>query len=193
MVYKREFWENLYEVGDTGWDIGYPSTPLKDYIDQIHDKKQHILIPGAGNSYEAEYLHTIGYANVFILDISEQPLSNFLDRTPGFPSDHIIHQNFFDHEGEYDLILEQTFFCALEKDLRPAYVEKMHSLLCEDGLLVGLLFDDPLNEDHPPYGGNKEIYQELFSPLFEIEIMERCYNSIPPRDGKELFIKLKKN
>ena len=192
MDHDKSFWENLYKTKDTGWDIGYASTPLVEYIDQIHDKKKHILIPGAGNAYEAEYLHKLGYQNVFILDISEQPLTNFLERVPTFPKDNLIQQNFFDHIGVYDLILEQTFFCALNKELRPNYVKKMHELLCDSGQLVGLLFNAPMNEDKPPYGGNRALYLELFSPYFEVLLMETDHNSIQPRSDKELFFKMKK-
>ena len=32
---KKNYWENRYNNNETGWDIGYLSTPLKDYIDQL--------------------------------------------------------------------------------------------------------------------------------------------------------------
>ena len=32
---EKEFWENRWENGQTGWDIGAVSTPIKEYIDQI--------------------------------------------------------------------------------------------------------------------------------------------------------------
>lgn len=53
---NKSYWENRYTNNLIGWNIGYISTPLKTYIDQIKDKSLKILIPGAGNSYEAEYL-----------------------------------------------------------------------------------------------------------------------------------------
>jgi thiopurine S-methyltransferase len=66
----------------------------------------------------------------------------------------------------------------------------MSQLLRRNGKLVGLLFDDPLYMDHPPFGGNKEDYKTLFKPYFEIDIMALCYNSVVGRKGQELFIKL---
>lgn len=99
---------------------------------------------------------------------------------------------FFKLENRFDLILEQTFFCALDPKLRRDYVNQMANLLTPEGRLIGLLFNIPLNTDHPPFGGNEEEYRKLFSSIFEIEIMETAYNSIPPRAGNELFIKLKK-
>jgi len=41
------YWTERYDEDRTGWDIGYPSTPIKSYIDQLDDKALKILIPGA--------------------------------------------------------------------------------------------------------------------------------------------------
>ncbi|HZW78494.1 MAG TPA: methyltransferase [Flavobacteriaceae bacterium] len=192
MNLDKHFWTKKYQSGATGWDIGYPSMPLKEYIDQLEDKSLRILIPGGGNSYEAEYLHNLGFPQVFVADISEAPLKNIKKRVPDFPDEHLLHIDFFKLENRFDLILEQTFFCALDPKLRRDYVNQMANLLTPEGRLIGLLFNIPLNTDHPPFGGNEEEYRKLFSSIFEIEIMETAYNSIPPRAGNELFIKLKK-
>lgn len=185
-------WEELYQSKDTGWDIGYPSTPLKTYIDQIQNKQLQILIPGCGNAHEAEYLHKSGFVNTHIIDIAPSAIANFKERVSNFPSDKIFCSDFFKFEGQFDLIMEQTFFCAIHPSKRQAYANKMHELLSEQGILVGLLFDDVLNVDHPPYGGNAEEYTSIFSPLFTIKTMEKAHNSIEPRKARELFIILEK-
>jgi hypothetical protein len=63
-------------------------------------------------------------------------------------------------------------------------------LLKPTGKIVGLMFDAPLNEDHPPYGGCVEEYNTYFEKLFDIEIMAPAHNSIEPRAGRELFVKM---
>jgi SAM-dependent methyltransferase len=185
------YWEERYEHGQTGWDAGGITAPLKAYFDHLTDKEMHILIPGAGNAYEAEYLHHLGFSNVHVIDLAHHPLDNLKARIPGFPHDHLIQGDFFDHTGSYNLIVEQTFFCALHPGKRKAYAQKMHELLKPGGYLVGLLFNVPLNSHQPPFGGSAEEYLEYFSPLFEIITFETAYNSIPPRAGRELFIRLK--
>ena len=187
------FWSERYLSGQIGWDIGYVSTPLKEYIDQLSDKNLKILIPGGGNSYEAEYFLNKGFLNVSVIDISSIPLDNLAKRVPSFPQANLLHQDFFELEETYDLILEQTFFCALNPKLREKYVSKMHQLLKAKGKLVGVLFNIPLNVDKPPFGGNEKEYRSLFEEKFIIEKMETAYNSIPQRAGNELFIKLVKN
>lgn len=188
---ENEFWSKRYEEDRTGWDIGSPSRPLKEYIDQLENKAIKILIPGAGNAYEAEYLFQQGFYNTHVMDISKIPLEQFAQRVPDFPKENLIFGNFFEHEGQYDLILEQTFFCSFPPlpENRKAYAQKMNDLLKPNGKLVGVWFDMPLTGDlvKRPFGGDKEEYLGYFQPWFEVQVMERCYNSIEPRMGNELF------
>ena len=137
-------------------------------------------------------MHLKGFKNVFIVDVSEIALSNIKNRVPTFPTDHLIHQDFFDLKCTFDLIIEQTFFCALNPNLRLFYAEKMVELLKNKGKLVGILFNDPLFQDHPPFGGSKKEYLEYFKTLFTIKVFETCYNSIESRKSRELFINLVK-
>ena len=192
MKLDKDYWEFKWENDQTGWDIGFISPPIKDYIEQIKDKNTKILIPGAGNSYEGEYIFKKGFSKIHLLDYSNLPFKQLQSRCPEFPSENLINQNFFDHNANYDLILEQTFFSAIHPSNRESYVQKMHDLLNDGGKLVGLLFKVDFGNPHPPYGGNIEEYTELFTPWFEIEVMEESYNSIPPRQGSELFFNLKK-
>lgn len=188
----ESFWSEKYLQGSTGWDIGYVSTPLKEYIDQLTNKELKILIPGGGNSYEAEYLFEKGFTNVSVIDISSIPLENFLKRIPSFPKKNLLHLDYFKLDETYDLILEQTFFCALNPEIRKEYIEKTQQLLKPNGKLVGLLFNIPLNNNKPPFGGSETEYRSLFEEKFIMDKMETAYNSIPQRAGNELFINLRK-
>jgi len=185
------YWTERYKNNITGWDIGYPSTPIKAYADQLTDKSIQILIPGAGNAYEAEYLWKQGFTNVHILDISEIPLQEFKKRNPDFPEENMHQSDFFEFNGQFDLIIEQTFFCSFVPidENRNAYAKQMASLLKPKGKLAGLWFNFPLTDDMEkrPFGGNKELYIKYLSPYFKTITFDLCYNSIAPRQGKELF------
>ncbi len=193
MDLSADFWNNKYKNNKIGWDLAEVSPPLKVYFDQLENKEIKILIPGGGNSYEAEYLFNKGFENVFVVDVSKIALDNIKKRIPMFPDTQLIHANFFDLESTYDLVIEQTFFCAINPELRKKYATKMHLLLKPKGKLAGLLFDAVLNNNHPPFGGDRNEYLEYFQPYFEIHTMENCYNSYHNRQGKELFIKFLKN
>lgn len=188
MSENEQYWDTRYQTKQTGWDIGNVATPLKEYFDQLVDKQASILIPGCGNAYEAAYLLQQGFTNITLVDISPTLVDNLRETLKIYLNKglRIECQDFFEHQGQYDLIVEQTFFCALNPEWRPAYVQKMNELLKPDGKLVGLLFDKQF-EGGPPFGGSKTEYEALFTPFFNIKIMERAYNSITPRAGAELF------
>jgi len=188
----QEFWEARYAEEQTGWDLGSISPPLKAYFEGLRDRSQRILIPGCGRAYEAEYLWQQGFEQVHVLDWSERALTDFARRVPGFPTAHLHAGDFFAHQGPYDLVVEQTFFCALDPALRPRYVQKMHELLAPGGRLVGLLFNDPLNDDRPPFGGNEAEYRALITGTFALEQLQTAPNSIAPRAGREFFLVARK-
>ena len=188
MNLNKDYWEGRYQEQRLGWDIGHVSPPLKAYIDQLANKDLKILIPGAGYGYEAIYLFENGFKNTFVLDIAGQPLEDIKNRCPDFPQSQLIEDDFFTAKPDsFDLVLEQTFFCALDPELRPKYVERMQQIIKAGGKLAGLFFDFPLTDQGPPYGGSLVEYRELFEPFFQIKILERAHNSLAPRQGNELF------
>lgn len=186
----KEFWNNKYLNNEDGWDLGEISPALKAYIDQLKDKSIKILIPGAGRSYEAEYLFNNGFTNVFVVDISPFAVEELKKRVPQIPENQIICQDFFQFNGQFDLIIEQTFFCAINPSLREDYALHCNQLLKKGGKIAGLMFNFPLTEAGPPFGGCVEEYQNIFSKNFVIEIMEQSTKSIDKRDGRELFVKM---
>lgn len=191
-LFDAGYWQHRYQSNETGWDTGSITTPLKEYFDQLDKKDLRILIPGCGNGYEAEYLFHQGFEQVCLADIAEAPLQNFAHRVSAFPKEHLLQQDFFALQGEYDLIVEQTFFCALPPVLRPAYARQCAALLKKGGKLMGLLFDTEFKPEGPPFGGDREEYRKYFAPYFTFLHFERAYNSIPPRQGRELFMLLQK-
>jgi methyl halide transferase len=186
MLNKR-FWEHRYEHEQTGWDLGVVSPPLKAYIDHLSNSNLEILIPGCGNGYEAEYLLANGFKHVTVLDIAESPLLNLKNRLGNPEGLNLICEDFFEHTGQYDLILEQTFFCALDPAKRMDYVQHMHSLLKPEGHLAGVLFNVDFEKEGPPFGGDEMEYRKLFKPFFKLLKMDICENSIQPRMNTELF------
>ncbi|MCU0435755.1 MAG: TPMT family class I SAM-dependent methyltransferase [Bacteroidia bacterium] len=188
MELGREYWNQRWLEQQTGWDIGSASAPLTDFALHLNNRSLRILIPGAGNAWEAEFLFRHGFTHVHVLDIAPQAIAAFQTRVPDFPAAQLINGDFFAHTGHYDLILEQTFFCALHPSLRKAYVQKMHSLLAPGGTLAGVLFDAGF-EGGPPFGGSAAEYRSLFEPYFELHTLETARNSIQPRAGREVFIR----
>ncbi|HOY06434.1 MAG TPA: methyltransferase domain-containing protein [Saprospiraceae bacterium] len=195
---SADFWETRWQNDETHWDLNTVSPPLAAYIDQIPAEKRNlrILIPGCGNGHEALYLLQKGFTQVTMLDIAPTAVAQLQQRLnmemPGWQTAlRLVCADFFQHDDNYDLILEQTFFCALPPDMRPAYVLKMNALLRPGGKLAGLLFNREF-EGGPPFGGDKAEYLALFAPHFRIATMAPSINSVAPRAGSELFFILEK-
>lgn len=188
----QTYWDNQYKANATGWDLGKVSPPIKSYIDTIENKEVKILIPGCGNTYEAEYLLEQGFTNVTVIDIAPTLVENLKQKFANHKSITIVLGDFFEHQGEYDYIIEQTFFCALPPILRQRYVWKMHQLLSDRGKLAGLLFNREF-EVSPPFGGNLKEYEHLFRNAFVFNSISLAKNSIPARENTELFIEFQKN
>ena len=185
-------WELQYEAKTTAWDLGKVAPPIQSYVDTIPDKNCSILIPGCGTSYEAEYFLEQGFTNITVVDIASTPIAALKEKFINNSNIQIILGDFFQHQGKYNLIIEQTFFCALPPIMRQKYVWKMHQLLAEEGILAGLLFNRTF-EYGPPFGGSKDEYKLLFHGAFDFLKMDVSKNSIAPRANSELFIVLKKN
>jgi len=191
MNFDEQYWTERYDAGKDGWDLGCISPPIKEYIDQLINKDIKILIPGAGNSHEAEYIHNQGFTNLYVCDISNVPLDNLKERVTTFPIDNLIHGNFFEIQDKFDLVLEQTFFCALNPSLRQDYIEQMSKIIKPNGKLIGLLFSIEFDREGPPFGGVINNYKAMFSKKFDIRVITPCTNSIESRMGSELFINMR--
>lgn len=180
---EQEFWNQRYTDEQTGWNLGAASPPLAAYIHQLNDKSVPILVPGCGFGHEVRLLSELGFQNITALDFVPEALGQ-LHNLPGVSC---VNGDFFSHSGSYDLILEQTLFCAIDPNRRDDYVEKVYQLLKPGGKLIGVLFDRNF-EGGPPFGGSKAEYLERFGKKFSDLNIENCYNSAKPRAGTEVFI-----
>ena len=190
---NANYWTDRYKNHDVAWDMGRVSPPLKEYFDQLTDKNIAILIPGCGNAYEAKYLLQSGFKNITLIDISPLPVAKLQNELTDYANEelHIICGDFFALNQTFDLIVEQTFLCAIDPSLRLAYVEKMKTLLTPNGKISGVFFNRTF-DGGPPFSGSEAEYRLLFKDNFHIKVMEGCYNSISPRSGTELFVILQK-
>ncbi|MCO5234733.1 MAG: TPMT family class I SAM-dependent methyltransferase [Chitinophagaceae bacterium] len=190
--FDAAFWNERWEKGETGWDMGQASPPITAYMEQYDNKDAAILIPGCGNAYEAAWLADHGFTNITVMDIAPRAVEKLREKFADIPQIKILCEDFYRHRGQYDLMLEQTFFCAHPPRRRKEYARVAASVLNEKGKLAGVLFNTGFEKPGPPFGGNVAEYQSIFEPWFTIKKMEPCYNSIAPRAGSEVFIELVK-
>lgn len=190
-THNSTYWQKRYESGDTPWDIGHGSPALLNYVynNWSDSKDACILIPGGGRAYEISQLAKNGFGQVFVCDWSESAIAESKRVNPDVPETQFLCQDFFALKGPYDLILEQTFFCAIPPKMRSDYVKKVHQLLQPtNGVLAGVFFDREFEHEGPPHGGSISEYKELFSPYFDIISSGWAEDSIEPRKGSERLI-----
>jgi len=190
------FWNLRYQNNQTGWDLGEASEPIKKWFDNQENKKINILIPGAGKGHEVKYGFEKGFENIFYMDFSSRAGNLFKETCPKFPKDQILIGDFFYLKKPlfFDVVIEQTFFCAINPALRPNYVEKTYEILKENGKIIGLLINKEFDTNGPPFGGTDKEYKELFKRKFRLEIFEKSLFSCLPRKEYEFWIGfIKKN
>ena len=188
----QSYWNTRWEKSETGWDVGHASPAITTYMAQYPNKNAAILIPGCGNAYEAEFLLANGFTNITLIDIAPKAVERLQQKFAGTPPVNVVCEDFFLHQGVYDLIIEQTFFCAIPPSRRREYAAKAASLLNSGGRIIGVLFDKTFEQPGPPFGGCVCEYKPIFEPFFTVKTMDACYNSIAPRAGSEVFINLVK-
>ena len=188
------YWNNRYAEANTPWDLGSPSPPLVAYLQTLTEpeRSQRMLVLGGGAGHDIAWLHANGFPNAYHVDFAPLALQTLRERYPHVPEDRLLLADFFSLAGPWDLLLEQTFYCALHPSERDRYVQQCAALLRPGGLLAGVWFNFPLTEEGPPFGGSEEEYRNRLAPYFDILKLEPCSTSVKPRLGRELWIEARR-
>lgn len=190
-------WIEAWKEERTPWDAG-ASPPILEYlVEQGALPGGVALVPGCGSGYDVLTLAS-DERRVIGLDLATGARKRFetLREERGVPAEHaeVRVANFFDFttDTDVDLIWDYTFLCAIEPDMRAAWVEKMHQLLAPGGELVTLIFPVRSLEERPasdasgpPYPLHPELVRELVTPRFEPISLEPVETSLPGREGME--------
>ena len=195
-LFNANFWNQKYINNDIGWDINSPTPIFVDWSKNLKEKKK-ILIPGSGRGHDALFLSKQNH-DVYANDFSKEAIKylNIKAKKLKLPIKTIC-RNFFSlssYYGKMDIVLEYTFFCAINPKLRLKYIEEVSNLLKRNGLFVGILL--PINKDikegGPPYAVNYKRTLKDFNKYFELLECKKSELSIKPRKNNEIFVIMKK-
>ena len=155
-----------------------------------------LIVPGCGQGHEVIYFSEREF-QVTGVDFSSGAV-NLLRASLSLKNlnAQVLHRNFFEletaHDRVYDHLLEQTFFCAIHPDQRPAYVETVSRILKPGGLLFGLFYETG-EEGGPPFNTTEADILSHFSGAFDIDRLEKCsFSSEKRRDKEWLAVMTKK-
>merc|ERR1719162_1113175 len=126
-------WEALWADGlekGSRFDVAGVSLPLAAELARRKRETQTLppglsaLIPGSGRAYDALALAEYGFASVTALDMSPTACVAAREEIAAYNADsscssiNVVCGDFFEHEGHYDFIWDNTFLCALDPSVR---------------------------------------------------------------------------
>lgn len=192
----KRFWEERYQLGQTGWDIGEPAPPFVDYLaGEVAPPPivppGRLVVPGCGRGHEALLFARHGF-EVLGFDFAPSAVAACRARAAqeGLTKAQFEQQDLLKlpsyYTGVFDYAVEHTLFCAIDPALRPDYVRVVRGLLKPGGLMVAVFFAHK-RKGGPPYRTDAAEVRQLFEPSFTIEYLAPARRSHPQRANEELF------
>lgn len=179
-------WEKLWAGGlDKGsrFDVAGVSLPLKAELERRNHAPRpgmSALVPGSGRAYDALALAQHGFSSVTAVDLSpaactaalEEISQSSLSRETRGRID-VRCGDFFELEGRYDFIWDNTFLCALDPAARGRWAGQMEALLAPGGELVTCVFPIGEREGGPPFALSVPLVRGLLEPVgFEATLVQ---------------------
>jgi len=185
----KEFWETLYLQQDTPWDLGQPAPPFEKLLavrgQSLVRGKMAVL--GCGRGHDAALFARYGF-DVTGFDMAPKAI----EEAKGLYGHQVrfIQADIFRLDpvyfGQFDWVLEHTCFCAISPSLRRAYAKTVTQLLKPGGGLIGLFWAHG-RIGGPPYSTSRNELDQLFSPNFRIQLLEKTPFSVSDRQGQEFL------
>lgn len=167
----REFWQQRFETGQTGWDRGGPHPQLAVWLEQgLLPEGARIVVPGCGRGHELAVMAAAGldvtgldYAPAAV-DIARAKLKDAHLSGRVEQADVLAWRP----DQALDLVWEQTCLCALHPDHWTTYAEQLQRWLKPGGRLLGLFMQARREESErgqivgPPYHCDINAVRALF-------------------------------
>jgi len=179
-------WEALWSGGlakGTRFDVAGVSLPLAAEL----SKRNHVpttgmsaLVPGSGRAYDAIALAEHGFTSITAVDLSptaceaarEEIAQSTASKTTTCDSATaagsnitVLRGDFFELEGQYDFIWDNTFLCALDPSARERWARQMKALLKPGGELLTCVFPIGEREGGPPFALTVPLVRSLLEPV----------------------------
>lgn len=164
-------WEQRYQEGRTAWDLGQPAPALQQWINrQSHHSQASAIVLGAGRGYDALLFAHQGF-QVTAVDFAPSAIAALEQQAQAA---HLLlslrQQDIFtlvpELAGQFQYVVEHTCFCALDPNLRSAYVQLAADLLTPKGELVGVFFTHR-RPGGPPFGITPEELASILPSLLQ--------------------------
>jgi len=185
-------WNDRYVEGRTGWDLGAAPPALLREIRAAMDRhtergggrRLRVLVPGCGRGHDALAWARAG-AEVVGMDFARLAVKDAtaLAEREGLPVRY-VEANVLELDAAFvaafDLVWEQTCFCAIPLESRRGYAIAMSEALDQEGELLGLFWNHG-NEGGPPFDVTPDHVLEAFAGVLEERDRYAVSDSVPAR------------
>ncbi|MCM2280481.1 MAG: TPMT family class I SAM-dependent methyltransferase [Bdellovibrionaceae bacterium] len=192
---QSAFWDKIYQTEDPGWELNQPHPALPAFFAKLKLARSRILVLGAGSGNDAAFFASQGHI-VTAVDFSAEAISRAQAKYGSLADLKFMQADAFQLPdsmyGQFDLVFEHTFYCAVDPIRRNDIIKLWRRLLVDRGHLLGIFFvyDKPKG---PPFGGSewelRKRLQNAFNPLYWM----RVKNSPPKRLAREALIYAQKS
>ena len=186
-------WDENYEQGTDGWDLGRPTPVFKRLIFSGQLAPGRMIVLGAGRGYDAREFARRGF-QVTAVDFSSQAVSEMHRLAAAEAPVEILQHDIFTLPDtlnhSFDYALEYTCFCAIDPKRRPEYADLVARLLKPAGMYIDLAFPLDGRKGGPPFAVSALEILDLFQARgFKLISREKPADSISARrHAEELFL-----
>lgn len=190
----RTYWEERFDAGDTPWELGHASTVVCEALDELEStgydlRGRAALSPGCGQGADVieiarrgVHVTAIDWASLAVAHVSIRYEQH---KTPLDGSLTVIEGDFFSVPARaVDLVVEHTFFCAIDPAIRSRYVERIAQWVKPGGFLLGNFFvvSDEIAKtlpglsltqagEGPPFAATVQELDSLMAPHFSTKVL----------------------
>jgi SAM-dependent methyltransferase len=194
-VDDKEYWETLYQIGKTPWELNTYSPPLKTFLDSPYAVPPGtVAVLGCGTGHDAMLFVCYGFTVIaidFAHSAAQATAAKFQNASilgkKGFVMERDLF-SLFEYKHAFDYVLEHTCFCAIDPNRRKLYAYMVRDLLKPSGKFIALwwLFERQGGAG-PPFPCSRDEIFDIFSPSFNFDIVHTPMDSVPERKNAELF------
>ena len=187
-----DFWEAAYREHRDRWELGVAAPPIVRGLAGLRGPGRAVVF-GSGRGHDARAAAERGF-DVVAVDFAETARAEAERLTPDALRPRIAWrtQDLFDlgatDAGAFDLAIEHTSFCAIDRARRDEWVRVARAVLRPGGTLLGLFYTHG-REGGPPFGAtHDEVLGALARGGFRVVRSEVPADSIARRRGDELLV-----
>jgi SAM-dependent methyltransferase len=191
-INKPAFWEEIYQRGRSGWDLGGPTPALRRLLLGGGLAPGRMIVLGAGRGHDGREFARHGFT-VTAVDFAAEAVAGMRSLADPAAPVEIMQADIFtlpaalDHS--FDFVLEYTCFCAINPARRAEYAELVTRLIQPGGTYIALLFPLDQHAGGPPFAVSADEVLSLFEPKgFKLLSRETPPDSISQRRGLEVLL-----